>query len=59
MELLILFVGILIGILISGGIFTAIIMKNDDYIHQLEDENENLKERNARLKENIVRNNYD
>ena len=59
MEWLILFAGILIGTLISGGIFITITLKNDDYMHQLEEENEHLKERNARLRENIVRNNYD
>ena len=68
MAILLVLIGVVIGILISGVIFTLIVYKSDenpsikamhDYIHQLEEENENLKERNARLRENIVRNNYD
>lgn len=59
MNLLILFVGIIIGILISGTIFTITIHNEkqnavDDmksYINELERENVDLKERNRRLKE--------
>lgn len=62
MNLLILFVGIIIGILIAGSIFTYITIKNDgerskvtkdmqNYIDELERENIDLKARNKRLKE--------
>lgn len=62
MNLLILFIGIIIGILIAGSIFTYITIKNDgergkvtkdmqNYIEDLERENIDLKTRNKRLKE--------
>lgn len=62
MNLLILFIGILIGILIAGSIFAYITIKNDgerskvakdmqNYIEDLERENIDLKARNKRLKE--------
>lgn len=59
MNLLILFVGIIIGILIAGSIF-IIVHRNDNqnaiddmksYINELERENIDLKARNKRLKE--------
>ena len=67
MTFVIFMVGILVGILIAGSVFVYLTIKKDnnpsikamhDYIHQLEEENEELKQRNARLKENIVRNGY-
>lgn len=62
MNLLILFIGIIIGVLIAGSIFTYITIKNDgerdkaakdmqNYIDELERENIDLKTRNKRLKE--------
>lgn len=62
MNLLILFIGIIIGILIAGSIFAYITIKNDgergkvakdmqNYIEDLERENIDLKARNKRLKE--------
>lgn len=60
MNLLILFVGIIIGILISGSIFVYVTLRNDKtnaindmkkYIEDLERENTDLKARNKRLKE--------
>lgn len=67
MNLLIFMIGVLVGILISGSIFVFITLKNDpkpdtdsikamkEYIQDLESENEELKERNARLKEAYIR----
>lgn len=60
MNLLILFVGIIIGILIAGSIFVYVTLRNDNtntindmkkYIDELERENTDLKARNKRLKE--------
>lgn len=60
MNLLILFIGIIIGILIAGSIFVYVTLHNDNkstirdmknYIDELERENTDLKARNKRLKE--------
>lgn len=60
MNLLILFIGILIGVLITGSVFGYISYKNPNgkamqdakkYIDELERENIDLKARNKRLKE--------
>lgn len=67
MIFIVFMVGILVGILIAGSIFVYLTIKKDnnpsikamhDYIHQLEEENEELKQRNARLKEYAVHNGY-
>lgn len=67
MKILLLIIGIIIGNIISEVIFLKRKTKRDnnpsikamhDYIHQLEEENEDLKQRNARLKEYTIHNGY-
>ena len=67
MKILLLIIGIVIGNIISEVIFLKRKTKRDnnpsvkamhDYIHKLEEENEELKQRNARLKEYTVHNGY-
>ena len=67
MKILLLIIGMVIGNIISEVIFLKRKTKRDnnpsikamhDYIHQLEEENEELKQRNARLKEYTVHNGY-
>ena len=67
MAFVIFMVGVLVGILIAGSVFVYLTIKKDnnpsikamhDYIHQLEEENEELKQRNAKLKEYAVHNGY-